>query len=179
MPINPAKMDAFLNEAGPAPEDEMLEGEEGAEEPVAPEGDDTERFVKLTPLLEEFIEEIAEAADESDPDILLDIETPLESDDYEIIVESIAGLDRRLQKEMKVALTGGITGEEADALAEHLASEGMTEEPEKISGFLFRAAESYQGPPADEEEGEEEETEEEEGDEGEELPEPEDLLNEV
>ena len=166
MAIDQSKMAAFVNDGAPPPEGgEVPEGEE------MPEEGGQEKFAKLIPLLEEFAEDVQESSDEMDVDVLTDDSIELEPDDMAILQEGYGSLDRRLKKEME-ACCGGMSMEDGMYLAEHLETEGLIDDKERVGGWLFRVGEML-GPgetPEDEPEG---------GDEDDDLPDPEDLIDEV
>ena len=95
------------------------------------------KFGALIPLLEAFADEVAECADEIDPDALEDTSSELSDDDKDTLSDSFDGLDGKLKKVMKSSLPG-IEMEQAQQLAQHLADEDMIDDDEQFAGLLYR-----------------------------------------
>lgn len=111
-------------------------GGEGGGDEEAQEGGEG-KFSQLLPMLEEHVQDVIDCADEVDPDVLTSLGEDLMDDDRESLQDAFNGLDGKLKKEMKSALPD-ITEDQATELAEHLESEGMTDDPDKLAGLLFR-----------------------------------------
>lgn len=154
MAIDPTMMNAYLaSDPAAVPEEDeaaVAGGEEAAE---VQEGAEV-RLAKLVVLLEKNIEDVADAIDAIDADVLNDTSTPLEPDDHDIVVDSVTELDSKLQRELETALAEGISDADAAALAEHIADEGLMDEPELLAGWLVRVGQTL-SQPAPSEEGEE------------------------
>lgn len=143
--IDPNKMEAFVNgnkKGGGAPEDEG-----GGEEGGGGGEENPERFAKLVPLLQEYAADITDFADEIDQELLDDDEMEMSPEDATILNESIQNLDRKLQKELKNALSGGVSKDEIVALVDEVeAAGGDIEDPQKFAGWLWRVSETFEGP---------------------------------
>ena len=162
MAINAKQMQAFANKGGPkggAPaageltgkhkaDDHGAAGEDYSEEDHNEEGEPAEqeheedngdaRFDVLKQLLEEHAEDLEAAAEELDPADLAEEELP--AADEKILHEAIGMLDKKLRKELQKTCSGGISREEADELADHLAEEEKIEMPEQVAGWLYHVA---------------------------------------
>lgn len=112
-------------------DDDMQEGGDG-------------KFGALIPLLEANAEELEACCDELDPDSLDDTGTELSEDDHDTLMDSFNDLDGGLKKAMKSALPG-IQLADAQNLAEHLSSEDMIEDEEKVAGLIFRFGQVLKG----------------------------------
>lgn len=129
--IEGKKMSAYVN--GKTYDEEPMEDEE---EGAAKEGD-RERFASLIPMLEEYSDDVEECCDELDPEILEDTALDMGPGDETILEEGMHALDRRLQRELKNCCKG-ISPEDADYVADHLARENLVADPQRMSGWLFR-----------------------------------------
>lgn len=97
------------------------------------------RYGALIPLLEEHAEDILACADEIDTEALEDPESNLSDEDADILIESLELLPEELQVEAKAAL-GGISAEDATALAAHLERDNIIDDSDadRFAGWLFR-----------------------------------------
>jgi hypothetical protein len=146
MGIDPKKLEAFAQggrKAGVKPppppvEDDMTDAAEEAKEG---EG----RFGKLLPLLEKFHEDVEAACDELDPEVLKDSGAEMPPEDQTILKDGFENLDGELVAAGNEELSGGISMDEAHGMANHLESEGMTEDPDRVAGWLFRLAQTLGG----------------------------------
>ncbi len=150
MAIDAEKMAAFVNEGSPPPEGEELEGEGELEE------GGMDKYTALIPLLTEFKDDVTEMTDEMDADILMDSTMDMGPDDTQILSEGYQALDRKLNKEL-AATAGGISSEDSASVAEAVAEEDGTDDPDRLGGWLFRIGEMI-GPGEGEDMIEDEET---------------------
>ena len=166
MAIDPKKMAAFANKVkpqggGPAPTDsDYKDGSDGDDHNAESHEEDTDhddedsdgqdddmkefgdgKFGSLIPLLEEHAEDIEAAAEEIDADALAS-DDDLPDDEQGILDGAIKSLDKQLASELKSAFAGGISREEANELAEHLADEDQITLTDQVAGWLFHVAKS-------------------------------------
>lgn len=133
----------MLQEGGEAegdgtPEEEVpgeVEGEPG-EMQEGGEG----RFGELIPLLESNAGEVAILAEDVPPEAVDEFEFQLSPQEQAAIRSGIAELDGELAQQLADVLGGGISEEEATELAEHVAGEGMSEDPRRLAAWLYQAA---------------------------------------
>jgi len=147
MPIDAENMDAFVNGASPTGDEEpKAEGE-------APSDDSwLDKYAKLLVLMEEYMEEVVEASDEMDANVLTDPKAEMTPDDIGILVSGLATLDRRLTKALQESAKA-IPMEVAEKMALHLLNEEMIEDADRVSGWLFRIGQHLAGISGGEEEG--------------------------
>lgn len=144
MGIDPKSLAAFAapnqgkrKEADPAPASDEVELDaepEAADEDFVESG--TGRFGKLIPLLEEHVEVVQEAADNLSPTAYDDLGEELSVEDGAVLQESFEMADDKLQKELR-ASCADIALEDCQRLADHLLSEGLLEDSERVAGWLF------------------------------------------
>jgi len=143
MGIDPKSLAAFAapnqgkrKEADPAPDsDEVaLDEPEEADEDFVERGQG--RFGKLIPLLEEHVEVVQEAADNLSPTAYDDLGEELSIEDGAVLQESFEMAHDNLQKELR-ASCADISLEDCQRLADHLLSEGLLEDSERVAGWLF------------------------------------------
>lgn len=145
MPMDSSELKAFAN--GPKPTDgDMHDGDPEAEESQA-ENAEPRDFTNLVAKLTEFAEDLEASADELDPEMLMDLEAALESDDATIIYEGFENLDRNLRKELQSVFP--LAQDEAMEIAGELEGAGVIEDSERIAGYLLRLSEMMQNSGAD------------------------------
>jgi hypothetical protein len=152
MGIDPKKLQAFT-QGGQPPDDggdegvehEDVGGGEGAKKKKQHEAEEAEeggegKFGQLLPLLEAHAEDIADAIEGINPEILEDVESELEEEDSEALMDSADSLDQQLRSIMKKVFSGGLSPDEAYELADHLESEGLVDNAELVAGWFQRIA---------------------------------------
>lgn len=149
--VDPKKMQAFAGGGGgkgkgpqPPPEDDAAEDmgdeappEEGVEQEMNEGGD--QKYAPLMELLEDNGEVLEEGVLAMSPEALLS-EEPLPEDQQQIMATVLGAIDPALVQGMRDLMMEAPL-EEMMALGEHLASEGITTEPDLMGGFLFHAKE--------------------------------------
>ena len=162
MSIDSSKLHAFANPKGPKPihgdmpdSNEDLDNEKLAEDEDEDENEDenededenenedeeTHDIVKLselTPLLEEYLEDVEACCDEMDIDSLDDVSAPLSEDEEKILKNGVSALPPKLQKALGIALDKKLTIKHADYYVE---SELDVDEPALLAGWLVRVSE--------------------------------------
>jgi hypothetical protein len=133
MAMDPKKLQAFAggDDGGDAPaggqpskqemEDALSQANEGSDTEEEGEG----KYSDLIPLLERDADDVQSSIEELPPEILLD---------------GIQVLQPDLVGELKSSLSQGIEEDDAQAIADHLETEGMYDDGSKLAGWLIRVA---------------------------------------
>lgn len=135
MVMDPDKLAAFATNGGPPPGgDESADADAGGDDT----GDDNDpgQFGQLLTLLENNADDVMSLTDEFDPDELTDESTELDDGEKQTLLEGVQSLDQALQGEL--AKLTGISLDDAQNLAQHLESEGVVDDAERLGGWLFR-----------------------------------------
>jgi hypothetical protein len=127
-------------------DDDEEDDDEGDDEG---DDDDTEeggegKFGALIPLLEEFADEIVDAASNLPPDAVEDPTFTIEPEDSEVLADDLAGMPKQLTKALRECAQQGVSWDDAMKLGDHLEAEGITDDPELIAGWVFRAAQALE-----------------------------------
>jgi hypothetical protein len=119
------------------PEDELPGG--GGDEGVEPM-ELAEKYGPLMELLEGEAGEVLDGMSQLDAGALMDFTQPLEGDALSAFQSVMGGLSDEMLTQVRESLPG-VSAEDAEALAQHCASEGFTDDPDLLAAFLFRAGE--------------------------------------
>jgi hypothetical protein len=149
--LTPAELAAFANPI--SNDDELPELETSEDMQEGGPG----RFGLLITLLEAHAEDVQALSDEFDPDQLTDVGQELDEDEQESLREGAQQLPEELQAELAKALPG-VTIDEAREIAEHLETEEIIDDAERLAGWLYRLGEvGLEGGEAEEPDEEEDE----------------------
>lgn len=152
MPIDPTALSAYANPTG----EEDMEGappEEGDMEEGGPG-----KFGVLLTLLEQNADDVMALTEEFDPDQLIDEGQELDEEEQAALRDGAMTLPEDLQGELAKALPGA-TVDETREIANHLESEGIVDDAERLAGWLFRLGQVGMEPAEGEETEEEDEEE--------------------
>ena len=148
MAMDPKKLQAFAggDDGGDAPaggqpskqemEDALSQANEGSDTEEEGEG----KYSDLIPLLERDADDVQSSIEELPPEILEDPRAELASEDEQTLLDGIQVLQPDLVGELKSSLSQGIEEDDAQAIADHLETEGMYDDGSKLAGWLIRVA---------------------------------------
>lgn len=148
MAMDPKKLQAFAggDDGGGAPaggqpseqemEDALSQANEGGETEEEGEG----KYSELIPLLERDADDVQSSIEELPPEILEDPRAELAPEDEQTLLDGIQVLQPDLVSELKSSLSQGIEEDDAQAIADHLETEGMYDDGSKLAGWLIRVA---------------------------------------
>lgn len=121
-----------------------------------------EAYNAMLPMLEAAAEELNGCCEGIDEEVLLDPSMELAADEVDAITVGFGELPEDLQGALfDFAAEDGIAMEETFAMADHLANEGLTENPDRLGGWLYRVGQLILSGEIEMEEVDDEEDEEE------------------
>lgn len=152
----PAPPPAKDNHKGPRPEsadDDEYDDQEGDDEDEydnedeGNEGEDTEpgddfqeggegKYGHLIPVIEMHAQDIEACCDELDTEYLTDTTDDMPDDEKQILTEGVDALADDLKSAL--GAVSGISQEDAQKLAAHLAEEDIIEDEDRVAGWLVR-----------------------------------------
>jgi len=138
---------------GETPEGEESDADEQAEGNYPPPAGGANPGAAI-PALEQYASEVEASCDELDYDMLVDPDLEMNDEDISILQEGVLMLPPRLLK--VIENLKDIDWDAAQTIAAHLEEEGMIEDAERVTGWLFRVGQvlgmAEEAEPAEEEE---------------------------